>query len=89
MVVVGQLELHHSLGQSKMFGRTMVLWRSPVQKAKIHWKESWQILRIGEVGEAYRRDAKYIQKVKRVFSNGRRGRWGGWESRWWQQWRAG
>lgn len=50
---------------------------SAALKAKIHWKESWQILHSGEVGEAYRRDTKCMQKVKRVFSSGRRGRWGG------------
>lgn len=61
---------------------------SAALKAKTHWKGSWQILRRGEVGEAYRRDAKCMQKVKRLFSSGRRGRWGGWKSRWWQRGRA-
>lgn len=61
---------------------------SAALKAKIHWKGSWQILCSGGVGEAYRRDTKCMQKVKRLFSSGRRGRWGGWKSRWWQRGRA-
>lgn len=89
MVVVGQLELWWSQGQWKEFGRTVVLWSSSAaSKAKMHWKEPWQILLRRDEGEAYQRDAMCMQKVKRVFSSVRRGRWGGWKSRWWQRGRA-
>lgn len=50
---------------------------------KGHWKEPWKTLCNEEVGEAESRDVECLQKVKRVFSSGGGGRWGGWKSRWW------
>lgn len=90
VVVVEQLELPRSRGGGRIWkdGDALERSSSAASKGKIHWKEPWQILHSGEAWEVYRRDAECTQKVKRVFSSGRRGRWGGCKSRWWQWGRA-